>query len=50
MFYTLEFMRPDGRQWREGPIAYDNLSVTFPVGFYFCPVEMTRAEEKERMP
>ena len=38
MFYTLEFLRPDGSQWREGPIAYDSLSVTFPVGFYFCPV------------
>ncbi|NLO57977.1 MAG: hypothetical protein GX110_04495, partial [Synergistaceae bacterium] len=45
MFYTLEFVRRDGRQWEEGwvplggkPLRYENMSVSFPVGMYFCPV------------
>ena len=45
MFYTLEFFRQDGRQWEDGwvplggvPLRYDNMSVSFPVGVYFCPV------------
>lgn len=38
MFYTLELFRPDGRQRKEGPVSYDNLSVSFPAGVYFCPV------------
>ncbi|MGI6782884.1 MAG: hypothetical protein ACOX5A_01545 [Aminivibrio sp.] len=38
MFYSLELLKADGSGWKDGPVRYDNLSVTFPAGFYFCPV------------
>ena len=41
MFYTLEFVKKSGEPWNsEGvPLRYDNMSVSFPVGIYFCPVK-----------
>jgi len=41
MFYTLDFYkRVTMEPWTEGgaPVRYENMSVTFPVGVYFCPV------------
>ncbi|MEA4881702.1 MAG: hypothetical protein VB045_09550, partial [Synergistaceae bacterium] len=41
MFYTLEFFKRTGEPWSSdgSPLRYDNLSVSFPVGIYFCPVK-----------
>ena len=41
MFYSLEFFKTSGKPWNsEGvPLRYDNMSVWFPVGIYFCPLK-----------
>lgn len=41
MFYTLEFFKKSGEPWDSTgvPLRYDSLSVSFPVGVYFCPVK-----------
>lgn len=41
VFYSLEFFKRTGEPWgNEGaPLRYENLSVSFPVGVYFCPVK-----------
>jgi len=39
--YSLDFYkRGTGEVWLDGgaPVRYSDMSVTFPVGIYFCPV------------
>jgi hypothetical protein len=41
MFYTLEFYKRGTMElWLDAgaPVRYENMSVSFPVGVYFCPV------------
>ena len=41
VFYSLEFFKRTGEPWSSDgtPLRYDNMSVSFPVGVYFCPVK-----------
>jgi hypothetical protein len=41
VFYSLEFFKRTGEPWGNdgAPLRYENMSVSFPVGVYFCPVK-----------
>ena len=41
VFYSLEFFKRTGEPWGSdgAPLRYENMSVSFPVGVYFCPVK-----------
>ncbi|MDK2959237.1 MAG: hypothetical protein PWP47_1281 [Synergistaceae bacterium] len=41
VFYSLEFFKKTGEPWGNdgAPLRYENMSVSFPVGVYFCPVK-----------
>lgn len=40
MFYTMDLIMADGSPWsKDGSLGYKNMSASFPVGVYFCPVK-----------